>query len=141
VSIAAEAALRAWVNARPIVGEGQLLSRGAYLREQRSPADGAYAVIARNPEGLGSIVAEDSTLARARIQAVVFAGTEEAAENAAAALLSEFEKLTGMPEPCGTTGVTVLIADNFTGPFFQPAPPASSGEIYSFQVGADFVLR
>ncbi len=140
MSIAAEAALRAWVNARPIIGEGQPLARGAYLREQASPADGAYAVLQRNPEGVSSgayIEAEDGLFTTARLQAMVFAGTEEAAENAAAALRGEFEKLTGCPEPCGTTGVTVLVADNHNGPFAVPG----TNEQFCFQVGADFTLR
>ena len=140
MSIAVESALRAWINAQPILADEDFPAwRGAYLREQASPADGAYAVIARNPEGVTSVVAEDSAITTARIQAVVYAGTEDAAERAAAALRTAFESLTGCPQPCGDTGVTVLVADNHYGPMFQPVPPAGS-EIYSFQVGADFLL-
>jgi hypothetical protein len=142
VSVAAQAAIRAWINGRAdLVGDGLPLARGAYLREQRSPADGGYAVISRTSEGVTSIVAEPApVLAVARIQCLVYAGTEEASEAAAAALRSAFETLEGNPEPCGGTGVTVLTADNHIGPLFVPHA-GDTGEIYSFQVNADFVLR
>jgi hypothetical protein len=142
VSVAAQAAVRAWVNGRAdLVGDGMPLSRGAYLKEQRSPADGGYAVISRSSEGVTSVVAEPApVLAVARIQCLVYAGTEEASELAAAALRTAFETLTGNPEPCGDTGVTVLAAGNHLGPLFVPHP-GDTGEIYSFQVNADFVLR
>lgn len=139
MSSAAEVAIRAWLNARPIVGDGQLLARGAYLREQRSPADGAYAVLTRTVEQPGGLVAEDGVVSRARLIATVYAGTEEASEAAACAVRNEFEKLTGCPEQCGATGVTVFVAANHIGPVFVPVAP-DSGEIYAFQVTADFVL-
>lgn len=139
MSSSAQVAIRAWLNARPIVGDGQLLARGAYLREQRSPADGAYAVLTRTVEQPGGVVAEDGLVSMARLSVAVYAGTEEAAEAAAVAVRNEFEKLTGCPEPCGTTGVTVLAAANHLGPMFLPVA-ADSGEIYAFQVTADFVL-
>lgn len=139
MSVAAEAAVRAWINARPITAAGQPLANGAYFRDQRSPAGGAYAVIARGPDPGPGIVAEDSAVTRARIQAYVYAGTVEAAESAASALRGEFETLTGVPEPCGDTGVLVLVADNHTGPVFVPQP-ADTGENYCFQVGTDLLL-
>lgn len=139
MSSAAEVAIRSWLNARPIVGEGSPLARGAYLREQRSPADGAYAVLTRTAEQPGGVVAEDGLVSKARLIASVYAGTEDAAEAAAVAVRNEFEKLTGCPEPCGTTGVTVYVAANHTGPVLVPVA-ADSGEIYCFQVTADFVL-
>lgn len=135
--IAVERALREWVNARPIVTAGGPLPRGAYAKLQRSPAAGAYAVLQRNPEGIPvGPVAEDGSVVVARMQAMVFAGTVEAAEDGAAALRSEFETLTGRPQPCGDTGVTVLVADNHNGPFAVPG----TAEEYCFQVGADFML-
>lgn len=141
MSIAAEAALRAWCNGRVILGGPDDPSwRGVYLRQQASPADGAYGVISRNSEGVARSVAEDGAITTARMQVIVYAGTEEAAELAAAALRSEFELLAGAPEACGDTGVVVMVADNFYGPLFMPVPP-DGGEVYSFQVGADFLLR
>lgn len=137
MSIAAEQAVREWVSARPIVGEGRPLAMGAYLRRQRSPDTGAYTVLSRQSEGVTRVVAEDGGVSVARIQFLVFAGTEEAAENAAAALRSEVEKLTGCPERCGDTSTWVLAADNLTGPMFIDNPAA---EQYCFQVGADFLL-
>lgn len=137
MSAAAESAVRAWINSLPIVGDGQPLARGAYLRDQASPADGAYAVIVRGAEGVNPFeVAEDDSLTMARIHAQVYAGSEDAAERGAAALRSEIEKLTGMPRPCGDTGVTVLITTNRNGPFFVPG----TSEAYCFQTGADFLL-
>ena len=135
--IAVERAIREWVNGRPIVGPGQPLSGGAYNKLQRSPASGAYAVVQRNPEGLPvGPVAEDGSVVIARMQFMVFAIDVDAAEDAAAALRGEIESLTGRPEPCGTTGVTVLVTDNHNGPFAVPG----TAEEFCFQVGADFML-
>jgi hypothetical protein len=139
MSVAAQSAIRAWINASPLVGDGNPLSRGAYLREQRSPADGSYCVLSRNSEGVGDLVAEDAVFTRARIQALVYAGTEEAAETSAAALRSAFEALQGLPALCGTTGIKIMVAENHIGPLLIPIAP-DSGEIYCFQVGADFIL-
>lgn len=139
MSVAVQSAIRAWVNASPIVGDGQPLSRGAYLREQRSPADGAYTVLMRQSEGVTNFVAEDSGVSMARMQFLVYAGTEDAAENAAAALRSLIETLTGAPQLCGTTGVKILVSDNWVGPLQIPVAP-DTGEIFAFQVNADFVL-
>lgn len=134
--------MRAWINARTdLVGDGNPLSRGAYLREQRSPADGAYCVLSRSSEGTTAVVAEAAPgLGVARVQALVYAGTEVAAENAASALMEAFQSLLGCPEPCGDTGTHVLVASNHVGPLLIPPPP-DTGEIYSFQVQADFLLR
>lgn len=138
MAVAAEAAIRAWINAcTDLVGDGNPLPLGAYTLSQRSPASGAYAVLARNPEGVvDGGVAEDDSVTVARMQAQVFAGTTEAAENGAAALRNEFERLRGKPEPCGTTGITVLVADNHNGPFYVP----NTAEEFCFQVDADFTL-
>jgi len=141
MSLAATAAVEAWINAQSCCGQGQPLTRGAFQagRQPRSPADGAYALLARIPGGRGTLVAEDDTPTVARISALVYAGTVDAAETAAAALASAFNTLNGDPEPCGDTGVTVLVTDNVTEPAYQPQP-ADSGEQYCFQVAADFVL-
>lgn len=139
MSIAAEAAIRAWVNARSdLKGEGNPLSAGAYLLDQRSPADGAYAVLARAAGG-ASLVAEAGEVTTATIAAACYAGTQESAEIAAAALRTAFESLQGRPEACGDTGVRVLVASNHQGPVYVDQGP-DSGELYCFQVNADFVL-
>lgn len=138
MSIPAESAVRAWINALPIVGDGNPLSRGAYLREQRSPADGAYAVIMRTPQGVTAPVAEDDQVDTARMTCTVYAGTEQSAEEAAAALMTAIAALNGRPEPCGGSGVVVLVTDNRTGPSYAGFAP--EGENHAFQVGADFVL-
>lgn len=139
MAVAAENAIRAWVNASPIVGEGNPLALGAFLREQRSPADGAYTVLARTSEGVTNIVAEDDEIGTARMQFVVYAGTEEASEAAGKALRGLIDTLNGCPQPCGDTGYRVLVSDNRLGPFAIPVAP-DSGEAYAFQVNADFVL-
>jgi hypothetical protein len=142
MSVAAEVAVQAWINARASL-TGGTLSRGAFLAGYglRSPADGAYALLSRTTAGsLGSVVAESSNPSLARIQAYVFAGTVEAAEAAAADLASAFHELRGNPEPCGQTGVTVLCTDNVVEPNYVPQP-ADGGEQHCFQVAADFVLR
>src|SRR5262249_21782028 len=122
-----------------IVGEEQPLSRGAYLIEQRSPADGAYAVVLRTSEGVTSPVAEDGAIGVARMQFIVYAGTVDASENAGKALRALIETCTGLPQQCGDTNTRILVADNYLGPFAIPPAP-DAGEVYAFQVNADFVL-
>lgn len=138
MSIAAEQALMAWINGRPIVGAGNPLSLGAVEAEIRSPEGGSYAVVARTTPGASAPVAESSDLTVAHLDCAVYSGLQSSAEIAAAALRNEFEKLTGCPEKCGTTGVTVLVADNFSGPNQVPMP--QEGEIYCYLVSADFML-
>jgi len=140
MSIAAESALRAWVNARgDLVGNGNPLSRGAYLLHQRSPADGSYAVLTRTPEQPDSPVAEDNQVARARLMAQVYGGTTDTAETAAAALRSAWEDLQGCPQRVPNTNVIILVADGHVGPVWVPMPP-DSGELYCFSVEAEFVM-
>jgi hypothetical protein len=139
MSVAAEVAVQAWINARSSLSS---LKNGAFLAGYgvRSPADGPYALLSRTTAGtLGSLVAEASNPSIARVQAYVYAGTVEAAEQAAADLASAFHELRGCPEPCGATGVTVLATDNVVEPAYVPQP-ADAGEQYCFQTAADFVL-
>jgi hypothetical protein len=140
VSVAAETAVRAWVNARPdLTGLGNPLSNGAYIRAQRSPASGIYAVIVRDPSPGRSLTAENEGPSLSRVSAFCYAGTAELAEIAAVALANAWKSLRGNPEPCGSSGVTVYATDNLTGPAAVPTP-ADSGEPYCFQVSADFIL-
>lgn len=137
-----EQAVRAWANAQAgLTGEGNPLSRGAYLRSQRSPADGAYAVLGTVPARgrLGGITAEDARVRAHRVAAVIYAGTLEAAETAAAAYAQAVLSLTGNPVPMGSSGVTCLVTDNLSGPVLVPTPP-DAGEAYAFAVEADFLL-
>lgn len=140
--IAAEQAVRDWTNAKAeLVGAGNPLANGAYLLQQRSPADGAYAVITRSlAAGTPRPVAESDNPARVRMSAQVYAGTVEAAENAAAALATTWDALQGCPEPCGKSSHVLAVAtDNLLGPMYMPTP-ADTGEPYQFMVSADFVL-
>lgn len=138
--IAAETTLREWVNGQPgLTGKGNPITQGAFLHEQRSPLDGAYAVVHRLA-GPGQVVAEQSSeLTTAGIAFLVYSLTEDVAEKAAKALATAIETLTGIPQRAGDTGVSVLVHDNLTGPVYAPQPP-DSGEQFCFQVSADFML-
>jgi hypothetical protein len=146
VPVQAEAAIRAWINTNPALvdpagdDDDRPLARGAYLRSQRSPADGPYVVLARTPPGGGEPggVAEPAPeLDQARFTFQVYAGTELAAEHGAVALLTALQALTGDPAPAGSTGVVILAHGLLTGPTFIPAP---ASEQYCFMVTADLLL-
>jgi hypothetical protein len=141
MSVAAEAAVRAWVNGQAqLTGEGRPLSGGAYLGQQRSPASGIYAVLARSSQAAQQVVAEGpGDIDVARISAMVYGGTQEAAEAAAAALASAVEALSGSPQRAGDTGVLLLVSANLSGPMYVPMPSAG-GEEFAFEVAADFML-
>ncbi len=142
MAVAAETAIAAWINARKeLTGRGKPLANGAYLYGQavRSPAAGGYALLIREPGANGGVVAEDSDPCIARVTAHCYAGTIQAAAKAATALANAFQDLNGCPEPCGATGIRVLVADNFTEPGYVPMP-ASGGELHMFTTSADFML-
>lgn len=141
MAVAAETAVRAWVNANQALTGGPL-SRGAFLngRQPRSPADGPYALLIREAgQSAAGMVAEANDPSTARITAHVYAGTIEAAEAAATALANAWQDLQGCPEPCGDTGVTVLVAGNFSDPSYVPMPGVG-GETHCFTTSADFTL-
>jgi hypothetical protein len=145
--IPAEAAIRAWVNANHDLmdprgdDDDRPIARGAYLRSQRSPADGPYLVLSRDlPGGEEAPVAEPSPdLGIARIVAQAFAGTELAAETAAVAYFNAVTTCTGRPQPCGGTGIVILGYSGLSGPASVAFGP-DSGEMFGFQVVADFLL-
>lgn len=142
MAVAAETAIRAWINARhDLTGKGKPLTHGAHLYGEafRSPASGAYALLVKEPGVAGTVVAEGRDPSVARVTAHVYAGTIQAASAAAAAVANAFQSLQGAPEPCGATGVRVLVADNFTEPGYVPMP-ASGGELHMFTTSADFML-
>jgi hypothetical protein len=142
MAVAAETAIQAWINARrDLTGKGKPLANGAWLYGQaiRSPAAGAYAYLVREAGVAGGVVAEDTDPSVARVTAHVYAGTIQAASRAAVALCNAFQELNGAPEPCGNTGVRVLVADNFTDPGYVPMPGAG-GELHMFTTSANFML-
>ena len=142
MAVAAAIAIREWINTRAgLTGKGRPLSRGAYLNGEaiRSPAHGAYALLIREAGVGGGPVAEDADPSLARITAHVYAGTIQVAEAAATALANAWQDLNGAPEPCGDTGVTVMVADNFTDPGYVPMP-GSGGEQHCFTTSATFML-
>ncbi len=136
--MAAEAAARAWVNAQPaLVGPGSPLSNGAFLADQRSPADGSYAVLHRTTTSLGDLVAEDDGVSAVRFNFDIYAGTELAAEAAAVALADRIRSLRGCPEPMGDSGLVVMASAYLTGPDYQPVTEGP----FSYRVSADFIMR
>jgi hypothetical protein len=142
VAVSAANAICAWVNAdKTLTGPGKPLRIGAFLLGDpiRSPAAGAYALLTREPGTSPGVVAEDNGVSIARITAHVYAGTLPAAENAAIALANAWQRLEGCPEPCGTTGVRVLVASDFSDPGYVPMPGAG-GEQHMYTVSANFML-
>jgi hypothetical protein len=142
--IAGEAVVAAWTQSRAdLTGKDNPLPVGAFLNQNRprSPADGAYAVINRAPGGATLAIAEDSPFTTVRVLASIYAGTQQAAENAAQAWLDAVRTLTGDPVPVpGSDGAVIRVTDNYTGPAFQP-PGATEYEPYCFTAGADFILQ
>lgn len=133
--------MRAWVNGRPdLTGPGKAIPNGAFTGHQkRSPASGAYCMVARQGGQDRSLLAEADVVATARLSFMVYAGTPDAAEDGAVALATAINALQGLPEPCGNTPYQVLASDNVFGPSFV-AMPAQGGEEFCFQVAADVIL-
>jgi hypothetical protein len=145
VAVSAEVAVKAWANGRPdLIGQPPQnpgpLGGGAHLLQERSPAYGAYAVIARQGGPVGGLCAEPNVFDMAHIIADIRAGTIHASEAAAAAYATAVRGLAGCPEACGDTGVIVRCSDNVTGPVYLQQPP-DSGEQWLFRVEADFLLQ
>lgn len=134
-AVAAVTAVRAWLNGRDdLVGEGNAFPLGAHRALLRSPGQGAYVLLSRVGGGPG-LTAEDG-VDRARISASVYAGTDEAAENAATAYRNAVEGLSGAPAPMGTA--QCLVADNISGPLLIDQHAA--GDQFVYAVDADFYL-
>jgi len=124
------------LNARlDLVGAGRPIALGAHRAPIRSPGQGAYVLLSR-VGGSPDLLAEGS-VDRARISAVVYAGTDEAAENAATAYRNAVEGLSGAPAVMGSA--LCLVADNISGPLFLDER-AGSGDQYAYAVDADFYL-
>jgi hypothetical protein len=139
--IAGQAAVKAWINARAdLVGPGNRLPNGAHLKELRSPADGAYALVERQAATGTLAFAEDSPFTTVRTVLSCYAGTHDAAELAAAALLAAIQECQGnlvpVTDPEGTA--VLRVTDKYVGPVFKPA--AGAEETYCFWVGADFIF-
>lgn len=139
--IAGQAAVKAWINSRAdLVGQGNPLPLGAYLEEVRSPADGAYALVERQPATGEANPAEGSPLTTVRTVLSCYAGTHDAAELAATALLGAIQECQGNPVPVtDPDGSAVLrVTDKYIGPVNKPA--GAGEETYCFWVGADFIF-
>lgn len=139
----ASQALRAWINGRRDLTDGQgggPLSLGAFPVQIESPGDGSYATVQAVPTARTQVIAEDDRISTHRGSFMVYAGTIEAAENAAVALANAIRSLRGAPEPCGdAAGTTLLVHDNLTEPAEVPMPGVG-GEQYAYNVSADFVM-
>ena len=141
MSVPAEAAIRAWINAPAtgLSGNGAPISNGAFSRRARSPASGSYAVVQRMSIASRAVAEEDGAIDQARLSVMIYAGTQEAAEAGAAAYATAVQRLSGKPVPAGDTGVIILVSDNLSGPQDVPMPEGG-GEQFAFEVAADFLL-
>jgi hypothetical protein len=136
--VTAVAAVLAWVNDHPtLTGEGNPLDQGAFRNQIRSPSRGAYLELARI-DGADALTAEEG-VDQARINGVVYAGTDEAAEAAAVAYANALSALSGTHTPMGDD-VICLVVDDIVGPQFIDDRAGSSGELYAYQVDASFFL-
>lgn len=146
MSIAAQAAVRAFLNGREDLTDGNgggVLAAGAHVKRLRSPSYGAYAVVERiQAEGSDGVFAEDDSVTRARTITYVYSANRELAEQAAAAVATAYSSLTGAPVVVETDAgqtVKILASADVVGPVFQEQPP-DSGEEFCFTVTATFVL-
>jgi hypothetical protein len=135
----AEAAVRAWLNARDdLVGPGNPIQVGAHLNRLRSPGRGAYAYLLR-VGGVPALTAE-TPLDQARISATLYAPTKEVAAIAATAYARALHVLSlgGPPVPMGPEAVCHVV-DNIAGPTAID-DHESNREQYRYVVDADFYL-
>lgn len=137
--VAAVAAVLAWVNAHPTLsGRGKPLTNGAFrTMPPRSPAAGSYLLLTRI-DGNDALTAEEP-VDRARIAGVVFAPDDQAAEAAAVAYANALAALTGTRAPMGDDA-TCLVVDDITGPQLIDDRAGPAGELYAYQVDADFLM-
>lgn len=136
--VSATAAVIAWVNTHPTLsGRGRPLDQGAFRTQVRSPSRGAYLWLTRI-DGADALIVEEAA-DQARIAGVVFAATDEAAETAAVAYANALAALSGQHTPMGD-GVVCLVVDGITGPQLIDDRAGERGELYAYQVDADFFL-
>lgn len=130
-------AVRAWINAQAaLVGAGNVLPLGAHRWREKSPGQGAYALIVAAGGGLDPT---EAPMMNIRVGAQIYAGTEAAARRAADGYLDLLASLDYLPPQTVTwpDGTAVIEAvDQITG----PTPIASTGEA-AFLVDAVFYLH
>jgi hypothetical protein len=135
--VAAVKAVLAWVNSHPtLTGPGNPLDQGAFRTQVRSPSRGAYLVLARI-DSTDALTAEEG-VDQARIAGVVYAGTDEAAEDAAVAYANALCQLTGTPAVMGDA--ICLVGGDIVGPQFIDDRAGSSGELFAYQVDCDLFM-
>lgn len=135
--VAAVKAVLAWVNAHPtLTGEGNPLDQGAFRGQVRSPSRGAYLELYRI-DGADALTAEEG-VDQARIAGVIYAGTDEAAEDAAVAYANALCQVTGTPAVMGDA--VCLVVDDIVGPQAVDNRAGPGGDRFAYQVDASFFL-
>lgn len=134
--VAAVRLVRAWLTSQTaLVGPGKPIPLGAFRQHPRSPGHGAYVLLSRIGRA-ADLVAED-VIDSARVSASIYAGTDEAAEDAAVAYANAVSALTGSPALIGDA--RCLVADDVVGPLLVDNHD-SDREQYQYLVDASFVL-
>lgn len=124
VYVDAVGAFRDWINSRTttLVGQGNPLQKGAYLRDHDGSPDKCYAVLALLP-GTTAAGAAESPQMYARISASIYGPSIEAVTKASVAYADEI--VTGLAGQwvtvrSGTDAVQLWAADDVTGPSDLP---------------------
>jgi len=118
-------AVLAWINAQPgLSGAGNPLPLGARRWEERSPGQGAYALLVY--VGNGPDLGDAVFMTSARVSATVFAGTDAASRVAAIALAELYAASQYAPPQTVVlrdgSSVVIQAIDNIAGPRnLQPA--------------------
>ncbi|MEV4287353.1 hypothetical protein AB0K40_17755 [Nonomuraea bangladeshensis] len=133
--VTAVTAVLAWVNTHPTLKMPGRLDLGAFRTQIRSPSRGAYLWVTRL-DGTDALIAEEAA-DQARIAGVVFAATNEAAEAAAVAYANALDAVRTRT-PMGDA--VCLVVDGITGPQMLDDQAGERGELYAYQVDADFFL-
>ncbi|MFD1547014.1 hypothetical protein [Nonomuraea guangzhouensis] len=134
--VAAVRLVRSWLTSQTtLVGPGKPIALGAFRQHPRSPGQGAYVLLSRIGRA-GDVVAED-VIDSARISASIYAGTDEAAEDAAVAYANAVTALTGSPAVIGDA--RCLVADDLVGPLLVDNHD-SDREQWQYLVDATFTI-
>lgn len=132
MALDAEGIVKNWINTRDdLVGSGKPLTRGAFLKRQRSQGAYAYILTVGTPIDLTA----ETPVGRARISATIFGRTKEVSNKAAVAYTSVLESLKGRPEKAGD--YKILVVDNIAGPI-PIDDQLTTREEFRYLVDADF---
>jgi hypothetical protein len=117
-------AARTWINSRTtrLVGVGNPLSKGAYLRDHEGTPDRCYAVLTLLPSTTAAGAAEGGQMF-ARIEAQIYGPTIDAITKASIGLADEIVTyLAGQWTTVGSgaSSVQIWVGDDVTGPYDLP---------------------